>query len=1083
MTDLKLYLFGAPRLVQNDEPIAIGRRKGLALLSYLAIANQPQHRDTLATLLWPEAAQRQARSSLRRVLADLYKVLGPALLRAESDHILLSQEEHELWSDVAHYQMALANANCSDHTTEQLCQTCLPHLREAVDLYQADFLHGFTLRGTPDFAEWQFFQAKTLRQSLIPVLERLTWGHCVWQDYEAALPYAHRWVSLDPLHEPAQQLLMKIYYYSGDTEAALWQHELFAKQLEAEFGVSPSTETATLYEAIKSNRVLEPSSFKERESQDTATPQSRLPSTKKPSHHLPAQPTPFIDRAQDLADVGQFLADPARRLVTLVGPGGMGKTRLALAAAEANQDNFQHGVHFIPLAPLNSTDHIVPAIIETLQIQFFNPDQLKQQLIDYLISRQLLLVLDNFEHLLDGADLVADILEAAPQVKILATSRERLNLRGETMLIIGGMTYPDLETGILFRDAPETYSALNLLKQQARLIQPDFVFDEKNLQEAIQLCHLVQGMPLAIVLATGWLEMLSLAEIRAEIMRSLDFLETEMRDMPDRQRSMGAVFNTSWQRLPSEVQQTFMKLSIFKGGFTREAAEQIAGAGLRELRLLLNKSFIIRNQMDRYEVHELLRQYGYEKLEAAGLEQRVSQKHSSYFLEFMANRKPDLKGPGQGKATRLIKADFENIRLAWEWRIAEKNINAIGHVAEAFQLYSSTSGQYLPIIELLSSAKQKLASVANDNADLSWARFLLHLSFMRAHNLLSDNLLDDLDTCQSIIKLHQAEAEQALHNLVMAHYYVRLTQDLAKCQVFAEKALAQFLDQEDFLYASRCLAAISVVKSQTEDREATLEACYNVLEMAQRAGAPLDISIALHNVAELSFIGGDYQEAEAKCREILSVGKDIDQFFLTPISTLLLSLTNLLNGELVKVQTILEEAWNTFLETTEPQLLAFMTSIFSILTALRQENQTSEQYGHQSLETLSQDPLYSVLANWGLTMSYCNQQNYAKANHHLQQAFNQTNQFGSIASQTWLLPAAAVISAATGQTERALQLLALSTHHPLSPTGWHACWTPLAQLQAACEAEFDTETYQTIWSEGQNLDLEEVVSEWLGVTD
>jgi non-specific serine/threonine protein kinase len=319
-----------------------------------------------------------------------------------------------------------------------------------------------------------------------------------------------------------------------------------------------------------------------------------------PKHNLPVQATPFVGREHELAELSKLLSNPAVRLVTILAPGGMGKTRLALAAAEqwlnstsvgANRrfapttlSLFANGVYFVALAPLTSPDFMVSTIAEAVGFQFYPGGEPQQQLLDFFREKHLLLIMDNFEHVLDGAAIVGDILAYALGVKIIATSRERLNLGGETPFALSGMDFPDWETP---QDALD-YAAVKLFVQSAKRAQPGFELRDADLTYLARICRLVAGMPLAIVLAAAWVELLSLREIAVEIDKSLDFLATERRDIPERQRSIQGVLEYAWNRLSAAERSAFMKLSAFRGGFTREAAEQVAGANLRVLMALVN---------------------------------------------------------------------------------------------------------------------------------------------------------------------------------------------------------------------------------------------------------------------------------------------------------------------------------------------------------------------------------------------------------------------------------------------------------------------------------------------------------------
>ena len=354
--------------------------------------------------------------------------------------------------------------------------------------------------------------------------------------------------------------------------------------------------------------------------------------------------TSFVGRTQEIGAITALLADGNTRLVTVVAPGGMGKTQLSLAVTAALQPAFPDGVHFVPLAPLSAPEHIPAAILQSLQLPM-GGNSPRAQLLGYLQEKQLLLVLDNFEHLLlpspdavaGGENLVVELLQAAPQVKLLVTCRERLNVQGEAVFVLGGLPVSDGEALI-------SGGAAQLFLQHARLVRSTLAVQESDRAIINHICHLVEGMPLALILAASWVDMLSFAEIAEEVTRSLDFLETDMADVPLRQRSIRAIFDASWRRLTEEEQAVFCQLSVFRGGFTRPAAQAVAAATLRSLRTLVHKLFVTLDERGRYQIHELLRQYGGEKLAAAGGDASAQTAHANYFLELLHRREADLRG-------------------------------------------------------------------------------------------------------------------------------------------------------------------------------------------------------------------------------------------------------------------------------------------------------------------------------------------------------------------------------------------------------------------------------------------------------
>ncbi|MGD8585722.1 MAG: adenylate/guanylate cyclase domain-containing protein [Chloroflexota bacterium] len=439
--------------------------------------------------------------------------------------------------------------------------------------------------------------------------------------------------------------------------------------------------------------------------------------------NLPVQTTPFVGREEEIATLSDLLAQPGLRLVTLVGPGGAGKTRLATEAAAQQTEHFEDGVFFVGLAPLDDADQIVQSIIEALSIAITSGENLEAQLLRNLRRKRLLLVMDNFEHLLDGARLVNDILSAASGVTILATSRERLNLTGESVLVLGGLAFGDWRT-------PEevlSHSAGQLFVQSAQRSQPGFQLMPADVHYVSRICQLVEGMPLAILLAAAWADTISPGEIAAEIERSLDFLETDLRDIPARQHSIRAIFEGSWERLAAPDRELFKKLSVFRGGFTREASVEAAGASLRGLARLVNKSFLRRDpDRDRYEIHELLRQFAAERLAASAEASAAAREaHTAYFTGLMEQMIEPLRSERQKAALDEIEADIENVRSAWQRLVSLGRATEINRIIETVWYFHEVRCWYHAGLELFGSSEASLRAMADDEEnEVVCAQFL-----------------------------------------------------------------------------------------------------------------------------------------------------------------------------------------------------------------------------------------------------------------------------------------------------------------------------------------------------------------------
>jgi predicted ATPase/DNA-binding SARP family transcriptional activator len=680
MATLELRLLGDLSIVQEGVPLtALKSKKGLALMCYLAVTGRTYTRSALAGLLWPDIPETNALLNLRKALHLLKQHLAPFLLI--SRQTIAFNQAAPIWLDVTEF------------AARTVGQPDAAQLRAAAALYRGDFLSDFYLADSAAFEEWAAAHRAEYRGLALEALSQLADHHLSNAQYEDAAGYARRQLAMDDLRERAHRQLMTALARSGRRNAALVQYETCRHILADALEVAPSPATARLAEQIRQDEVggldLDMADVP-----GTETPAAELPDP--PTiHSLPTQATPFIGREAELAVLGQYLADPAIRLVTILGPGGVGKTRLALAAAERQVNSrqpasFSDGVYFVPLASVSTADSLAPTIAEAVGFHFYERDEPKAQLLRYLSSKNILLLLDNFEHLRDGVDLLDELGQTALAVKLLVTSRERLNLQTEHLFHIGSLTLPQGdEAGE--GDPPVdlgSYSAIQLFCQSARQVQPGFTLTAGNRADVLAICRLVQGMPLGIVLATTWLTLLTPPEIVAEIGRDLDFLSTEMTDMPARQRSLRAAFNHSWRLLNEHERTVFAQLSIFDGGFSRDAAQAVSGASLPDLQALVNKSLLYRTQAGRYEVHELLRQYADEQLRLVEEDNyRAHDRHSTYFCAFLQEYSEDWYTARQLETLAAVTQEADNIRQAWQWALVHEEWTRLLPAMDTWQWY------------------------------------------------------------------------------------------------------------------------------------------------------------------------------------------------------------------------------------------------------------------------------------------------------------------------------------------------------------------------------------------------------------
>ena len=627
-----------------------------ALLAYLAVERQQAHRrESLAALLWPAQPDKQARHNLRQALSNLRQVLQDH----DDDRAFLLIDRHEVWLnpqanvqvDVAH--LAALSAACTNHRHRQpdTCLPCLQRLAEMVALYQGDFLAGFSLADSAPFEEWALLKREWLHRQVIDALTLLADYAERRGDVDAARRYARQQVALEPWREEAHRQLIRLLAQSGQRSAALAQYAACRQAMAQELGAVPAAETERLYQLIIHDG---------------------LPPLLTPPASLPQPPTPFSGRAQERAALAELLATPDSRLITLIGPGGIGKSRLALQVAEDQRGLYANGLFWADLSAVQDATQIVPTLAHSLQLTFHRHGTPQQQLRNYLRHKRLLLVLDGVEHLPDLARLLAPLLSESPQVLFLVTSRRRLGLQEEQLFTLAGLAYretavfPHPTTG----SSDDQHEAVTFLRQQierlARAFQPDAA-DHKAL---VAICHLVEGMPLALELAAAAVAERGCAAVAQSLHNNLDLLTSPLHNVPARQRSMRATFAHSWTLLTDAERRSLARLAIFHGSFAAAAALEIAGADLATMKRLLARSLLHRRENGRYQLHTLLRQFAIEKLEQRTDDKaETAVRHATHYARFLAAQEERLQGHGQAEALLVIDREIGNVRQAWQWAI------------------------------------------------------------------------------------------------------------------------------------------------------------------------------------------------------------------------------------------------------------------------------------------------------------------------------------------------------------------------------------------------------------------------------
>ncbi len=686
MPRLEIALFGTPTIAVDAVAVTFERHKPVALLAYLAVTGKAQPRSSLALLFWPESAN--ARTHLRGALLHLRRALGDHAARwlADDRDVVAFRREEDASVDVLDFRAALEMIRAHRHAAGQLCAECRMAAENAVAVYCGDFLADFSVRDAPEFEAWLTAERESLRLAFAGLLAALAETRAATREWDAAITHAQRWLALDPLDEAAHRKLMLLYTWSGRRTHALRQYDECARILRAELDAPPDAATEALARAIRSGEIgaVEPLS------QDAAM----VVPHPSPATNLPARMSRLIGREAHVDAVVVRLRQPETRLLTLTGSGGVGKTSLSIAAAGDLLPDFADGVYFVELAPLLDPARVPAAIAAVLAVRESQQRTALDALQHALRGRRLLLVLDNYEHLLPAAPVVAELLGACPHLKVLATSREPLRLYGEHVYRVPRLSVPDGESR-LTQEVAAASSAVQLFAQRAQAVRHDFTLDAAAIAPVAEICRRLDGLPLAIELAAARLRHFTVPELLRRLAgdtpgsdgasTGLAVLKNAMRDVPERHRSLWETIAWSYDLLTADEQALFRRLAVFVGGWTLEAAQAICADGLMlemesALWSLVDKQLIQRSDeavdMLRFTMLETLREFGIDALRRKGEFGQTQMRMAEHCAAFAERANLYLHSAREVSVPwySSMMVEYPNLRASLAWALAERDV-------------------------------------------------------------------------------------------------------------------------------------------------------------------------------------------------------------------------------------------------------------------------------------------------------------------------------------------------------------------------------------------------------------------------
>ena len=648
MAQLQINLLGGFTVMLDQQPVTKFRSaKSRALLAYLAAQPAREHpRTTLATLLWGDLPESAAKTNLRIELSNLHKTLAdhPALV-IERNSVCFHAGTATV--DLLNFQQTLTTLRTQPVERQR---TQLPALAAAVALYQGEFLSGFTLADAPNFDEWRVLTQEQLHEQMMGALTQLQQAYAEAADWESLALVARRQLGLVPWQESAHRHLIQALAAQGQRGAAVEQYERCAALLRAELGVEPTPATQELAARLRSNGAA-----------TTVTAPAQ--------HNLPQQLKTLVGRKAEAQQVYDLVQQ--ERLVTLLGLGGVGKSRLALAVAQKALPDFADGVWFVPLAAIEATDNapdrIALAMAAAMGFPLTNTQHPLAELAAHLVDKEILFVLDNWDQLTAAAETLCEQLAATQAVHLLATSRVRLGVEGERVVPVAGLP---------------AQAAFTLFVERARQVVPPFTAEGQR-AEIDQLCAQVSGLPLGIELAASWVEHFTVAEI-GHALTEIVIEPAQADGYVNRHQTLDALFEYSWRLLSPPQQRILAHLSAFRGGFDRVAAGAIAGSTLSDLSVLLAHSLVQRMGAGRYDLHPLIQEFAARKLDLAA-QAGLFAAHSIHYLGLLAH--------ADATQRPALQVELANLRSAWQRSVAAnapefltKSVTAFGEFMAQFGL-------------------------------------------------------------------------------------------------------------------------------------------------------------------------------------------------------------------------------------------------------------------------------------------------------------------------------------------------------------------------------------------------------------
>lgn len=856
---MQITLFGDFSLVCQGQPApTFNGERPISLLAYLLLHRHTAvSRHHLAFTLWPDSSDSQARTNLRNLLYTLRQTLPHADNYLAADSLTLQwRPDTDFTLDVAEFEAALAAAKKADTLTEKI-----QGLETAVSYYKDDLLPG-------NYDDWIIPIRESLRQDFSDALHQLVQLLEQNGDLRAAARISQRLIQNDPLDEIAYVQLMRLYALSGDRTRVRRVYEQCTAVLKRELDVEPAAATQAAYTELMH--------LEAPPANTSQTLSVSLPMPRRRPFHLPQINTPFVGREQELAEISSLLSGTITPLVTIVGPGGAGKTRLAIRVATELADTFTDGVVFVSLASVLYVEGVPTALAAALELPLNGNVLPEDEIVQFLQDRDMLIIMDNLEHLLEAAHFLARITQQAPGVRLLATSRERLRVQAEWVFKLGGLMVPPDPTQADIAN----FEAVRLFVERAQRTGSGFILTPKNQIIVGQICRLLDGLPLALELAAAQISFLPPEVLLQRLDQALPLLVDGARDLPERQRTIRATIEWSTNLLADDERSLFKRLAVFMGGFTLEAAESIcadeqiaAGQVLTLLWRLVEHSLLVKRVREsgvRYRFLEPIRQFAVEQLTASSQVDALHEQHARYFLALAEEAAPKLQSPEQVVWLGKLAHDFPNLRAAMRWYLQRPDLDRATRLCWDLWIFLWLRGylsvgrrwveQFLPQTEQAEPAIRGRALLSAmvigfGQGDYAWAATFMDECFAIYHSLDEPINLGHATSLAALITASEQKFDAA--------------------EPLMELGVQRYLAVGSTWNAAMLLSYWAAIPRHRGDYGRARQITERALTLAQQQGDRVTMYSSLFNLASIAQLQNDYDEALRQFRQALALADEV----------------------------------------------------------------------------------------------------------------------------------------------------------------------------------------------------------------